>query len=441
MRIFPQTAGGQAFKVATIFTLLAAVVLGGALTWVDISATNQVSSDGTDRLLKTVHALADGDLAGAKAGGLVTSDALLSPPAIPEPPSAFPGKRALVLAPGQGIPAKLFGIRMIAWRVRDDGTATPLTSLTPGLPPELTSVAGPAKASFAGQAFLVAGASGNYGRFVGAISVDALQTASRPFVSSALMSLPLVLGAIFVLSLLIGRASSAPIERNRRRQLEFAADASHELRTPLSVIRAETTLALSRPRTANQYRDTIERISGESQKLSDLVDNLLFLARADAETAAEDDAPRDLGAIVAATAERFAPVAASRAIDLAVEADSSYSRVVVAPDGWLERLAAVLIDNACRYTPEGGMVLVSVGGAPGQPTLTVADSGPGVPLGERRRIFDRFHRGEVTENGTGLGLAIAAAVIRRTHGRLDVLDSVDGGARFVASWRGVAGSA
>jgi len=432
VRFFPETAGGQAFKVATIFTLLAAAVLGGALTWVAISATNQVSSDGTDRLLKTVHALADGDLAGAKAGGLVTADALLTPAPKPSPPSTFPGKRSLVVAPAQGIPAKLFGIRMIAWRVGDDGTATPLTSLTPGLPSELSTVSGPTKAAFAGQNFLVAGASGGAGRFVGAISLDALQTGSRPFATAALRSLPLVLGVIFLLSLLIGRASSAPIERNRRRQMEFAADASHELRTPLAVIRAETSLALSRPRSSDEYRESIERISG-------LVDNLLFLARADADMAADDDEPRNLGAIVSATAQRFAPVAATRAISLAVDVDPSCVRTVIAPNGWLERLVAVLVDNACHYTPQGGRVAVAVGGAAGQATLTVEDSGPGVPAGERQRVFERFHRGGVTQDGSGLGLAIAAAVIRRTRGRMEILDGPNGGARFVATWHQVPG--
>jgi signal transduction histidine kinase len=84
---------------------------------------------------------------------------------------------------------------------------------------------------------------------------------------------------VFAGSLLIGLRAQAPVEQSRRRQLEFTADASHELRTPLSVIRAETDLALSSPRKAADYRDTLIRISGESERLRRLVEDMLWLAR------------------------------------------------------------------------------------------------------------------------------------------------------------------
>ena len=84
---------------------------------------------------------------------------------------------------------------------------------------------------------------------------------------------------MFAGSLLIGLRAQAPVEQSRRRQLEFTADASHELRTPLSVIRAETDLALSSPRKAADYRDTLIRISGESERLRRLVEDMLWLAR------------------------------------------------------------------------------------------------------------------------------------------------------------------
>lgn len=106
----------------------------------------------------------------------------------------------------------------------------------------------------------------------------------------------------------------------------------------------------------------------------------------------------------------------------------------MAPDGWLEKLLSVLLDNACRYTPAGGTVTVTVSGAAGHVGFSVGGSGPGVPARERQRIFDRFHRGATGHGGTGLGLAIAAAVVRRTRGNLEVLDAPRGGALFAASW-------
>ena len=88
---------------------------------------------------------------------------------------------------------------------------------------------------------------------------------------------------MFAGSLLIGLRAQAPVEQSRRRQLEFTADASHELRTPLSVIRAETDLALASPREAADYRDTLIRIRGESERLRQLVEDMLWLARFDSE--------------------------------------------------------------------------------------------------------------------------------------------------------------
>ena len=438
MRLFPETANGQALKVALIFTAAASVVLGGALIAVNASASHQVASDGTDRLVKGVHALADGDLAGAKASGLVVDDTIvLVPKGLTRNSAPLLKKPGVAVdVPVGSLPTKLFGIRMIAWRVDSGGTATPLTAITPDLPISLATVSAPTRGTLAGQAFLFAGATGSQGQFVAAISEDALQVGSRPFVSSGLAAIPAVLAVIFVLSLVIGRSSAAPIDRNRRRQMEFAADASHELRTPLTVIRAETSLALSRPRDAEEYRRAIERISGESEKISELVDDLLFLARADVEAVEGDAQPRDLRAVVAATARRFEPVAAARSLHLAVDLDGAAERAVTAPDGWLERLVSVLLDNACRFTPEGGQVTVRVSGAPGHAVLSVEDSGPGVAPEQRERIFDRFHRGGGDLGGTGLGLSIAAAVMRRTHGRLEVTEGPRGGARFLATWRG-----
>jgi signal transduction histidine kinase len=238
---------------------------------------------------------------------------------------------------------------------------------------------------------------------------------------------------IFGLSLLAGRSAAAPIERSRRRQLEFAADASHELRTPLSVIRAEASLALSKPRTAEEYTRSIRRIAGESEKLNRLVDNLLFLARADAEQVDLSGPPQPLGGIAAATVERFRAVAGARSQRVEVSGEDIVGGVE-APEGWVERLASILVDNACRYTPEGGSVSVSVVSAPGHVELAVEDSGPGIPESERDRIFDRFHRASDGVDGSGLGLAIANAIVRRTRGRWSVGTSALGGAAMRVTW-------
>jgi signal transduction histidine kinase len=94
----------------------------------------------------------------------------------------------------------------------------------------------------------------------------------------------------------------------------------------------------------------------------------------------------------------------------------------------------VLLDNACRYSPVGGSVLVGVSTADRRVVLTVDDSGPGIPEDHRGRVFDRFHRDSAEPGGAGLGLAIADAIVRATSGRWHIGTSSQGGARMSVSW-------
>ena len=105
---------------------------------------------------------------------------------------------------------------------------------------------------------------------------------------------------MFIGALIIGLRALSPVEQARRRQLEFTADASHELRTPLSVISAETSVALSAPRKAGDYRAALERIGRENDRLQKIVEDLLWLARFDSAPPQPDDEPLDLATIAAA---------------------------------------------------------------------------------------------------------------------------------------------
>ena len=101
----------------------------------------------------------------------------------------------------------------------------------------------------------------------------------------------------------------------------------------------------------------------------------------------------------------------------------------------IDRLVTVLVDNACKYAGTGGSVEVWTGTSGGRVTLTVDDSGPGIPLEHRDLVFDRFHRAERGPGGTGLGLAIADAVVHASDGAWSVSTSPLGGARFEVTWR------
>jgi signal transduction histidine kinase len=334
-----------------------------------------------------------------------------------------PASPRLELPPGE----------QLAWKVAADGTVTPLTGpSTPGLPEALRDVGLPTTAIVGGLEYRVAGTPVPDGRLVAAVPNFLPQ---RTAIQDQLRFVPLVGLAAFVVAFGIGRWAAAPIDDVRRRQLAFTADASHELRTPLAVIEAEASLALSRPREAAGYREALERVLAEGRRLGHLVDDLLWLARFDAGPRRAEAAAVDVSAAASAAVQRFQPVAAARGQVLrAAVAGPVQEAWISAPPEWVDRLLGVLVDNACRYSPNGGPIEVRVEVAGGQVRLLVEDAGPGIPAGERRRVFDRFHRATDQPGGTGLGLPIADAVVRGTRGRWHIDSSALGGASMGVAW-------
>jgi signal transduction histidine kinase len=242
--------------------------------------------------------------------------------------------------------------------------------------------------------------------------------------------------AVFAGALIVGLRASAPSELFRRRQAEFTADASHELRTPISVMEAEVDLALSRPRDAAAYRDVLERLGGESRRLRGIVENLLWLARADNEPLRHDpDVVADVAEVVDACVHRFGALAEQYGVSLDAQQVGNTPFTVQAPPELVDRLAGVLIDNACKFAGEDGTVRATVSSAGNHVELRVDDSGPGIPEEQREAVFDRFHRGSETVGGTGLGLAIADSVVRATNGEWVIGVADMGGARVGVRWR------
>ena len=212
-------------------------------------------------------------------------------------------------------------------------------------------------------------------------------------------------------------------------------DASHELRTPLSVIEAE--LSLARLDVSAAERPTLDRIARESDRLKHIVDDLLWLARFDAAPPPPTSGATNVQTVAEACVERFAALANSRAVDLKLKRIGSGPATILAPSEWIERLAAVLVDNACNYAGEPGGVVVEVGRVGQRVVLAVEDTGPGIAEQQREGLFDRFHRGSEKPGGHGLGLAIADSIVHTTGGRWRVESSTTlGGARMEVSWPG-----
>ena len=324
------------------------------------------------------------------------------------------------------------------WSVNDGGAITGHSPNAPALPATVlagdTLREGFAKTAVLGStgAFRLKMTRAGDGWLMAGQSLVGEAHTQRLLLTGEIVAGPFLLLAMFGGSLVVGLRSLAPVEQSRRRQLEFTADASHELRTPLSVIRAEADLALSSPREAAEYRDALTRIHGESQRLRQLVEDMLWLARFDSDPPPPGNEPVDLATLAQACADRFRSVGPAITTDITAEA-----ALISAPPEWIDRLAGVLVDNACRYAGPDGQVRIGVGAQGSRVSLVVEDSGPGIPEAERPRLFARFHRATETGTGTGagLGLAIGDSIVRSTGGRWQVGDSPLGGALMSVSWR------
>jgi signal transduction histidine kinase len=324
------------------------------------------------------------------------------------------------------------GLPFLTWTVQPNGTVV-APGTNPTLPAVYQGVTSPQTALIDGIDMRIAGAAANDDYVIVGQNLDSVAQAQSTLILAELLIGPFLLLVVFVGAVDIGRRVASPIERASRRQLEFTADASHELRTPLSVIEAHTSLALAQDRSGTWYRTAFARVDLESKRMRRLLDDLLWLARFDATSVPPNVEPVDLGVLAAQTADRFGVVAEARHLRLDIRVPDD-SLVINAPPEWLDRLLGVLLDNACKYSPDGGTVTVSVVPDRARIALIVEDSGPGIPEDDRARIFDRFHRASEEQDGAGLGLAIADAIVRATSGRWRVDSAPSGGARMAVSW-------
>lgn len=331
-----------------------------------------------------------------------------------------------------------FGPPTLIWAVASDGSVL-TDAQTPNLPEQYETVVGPLTGSIDRTELRLQGTRVGDRYVVVGQSLESVSDARSTIVLAELLIAPVLLLVVFFGAVAIGRRVAAPIEAARRRQLDFTADASHELRTPLSVIEANTSLALAEDRDETWYRTAFERVDQESKRMRRLLDDMLWLARFDAAQAPPGSEPVDLGVLAAQTADRFAAVAETRGLRLTVRVPDEGASVAAPPE-LLDRLLGVLLDNACKYVPEGGLVDVTVARDGSRIAVTVDDSGPGLPAIDRDRIFDRFRRatepaaGPSGTSGAGLGLAIADAIVRATGGRWQLGTAPAGGARFTVSW-------
>jgi heavy metal sensor kinase len=216
------------------------------------------------------------------------------------------------------------------------------------------------------------------------------------------------------------------------RQRQFTADASHELRTPLTAIIGQIDVALGWPANPESYRATLRAVREQIERLSRLTNDLLLLARLDGPVVSVPTEPVDLGSILPALVAQVAPLASVQGVTLSLPALPSI--IVRGNEDHLMRLFMNLLDNAIRYTPSGGRIILGANYQQGQVSARVCDTGVGIAPEHLPRLFDRFYRVDRGRNraqgGSGLGLAIAQSIAQSYGGSISVESTVGVGSTF-----------
>ena len=228
--------------------------------------------------------------------------------------------------------------------------------------------------------------------------------------------------------------ATAPAERSMAYTRRFMADAAHELRTPIAVLRTKAEVALQEARSPETYVAALRGMGHEAQRLGRVVDDLLMLARADAGERRVERARFFLDDVVLDAALSVRTLAQAAGVTMIV--DEFEETPIIGDANLVRELVVVLLDNAVKFTPGGGSVRVRVAPKP-QPTVTVEDTGCGIPSEQLPHVFERFYRGDSSrprEGGAGLGLAIAQWVASVHDARIQLTSAPGSGTRAVVAF-------
>ena len=252
------------------------------------------------------------------------------------------------------------------------------------------------------------------------------------FFSAAIMFL--------LLSLFLSRLALKPVEEAWEQQNQFIADASHELKTPLTVILANLQILFSHKEcTIKEQEKWLSNTKEEAERMKQLVEELLFLARSDSQAfdaVQITKLPLDFSDLILNGVLLFESVAFENKVTLDNEIEPNV--ILDGSEAQLKQIITILLDNACKYAGKNGSVFVSLKKSGGHAVFTVSNTGEPISLEEQKHVFERFYRTDKSrvrkEGGYGLGLSIAKTIVDQHKGKIGVFSSAEAGTIFTLTF-------
>jgi heavy metal sensor kinase len=222
------------------------------------------------------------------------------------------------------------------------------------------------------------------------------------------------------------------LQRMFESQKQFVQDAAHEIRSPLAALRCRLEVALRQRRQAQDYQEVIEGALEDSTRLTGLAEDLFLLARADSDNLSIEFREVLMSEVVMAVHAQLVPLAESSQIEFEMKLESDC--LVYGDRERLHQVVRNLAENALKYTPRGGRVIMRVECEQEDARVIIEDTGIGIPAAEQQKVFRRFYRVDRarsrSDGGTGLGLAICDQIIRAHQGSIDLWSEPGRGSRF-----------
>lgn len=230
------------------------------------------------------------------------------------------------------------------------------------------------------------------------------------------------------LNQMLGRVEQSVLQVRR-----FTSDASHELRAPMTLIYTAAQFALRRDRSPDELKEALRKILREAKRCTDLINQLLTLARSDAGNSRMELVSSDVAELAGEVVSETMALASEKGLTVSTQLPETPVRVAI-DERSFRRMLLILLDNAIKYTPEGGNIAISLIEDARAVAIAVADTGGGIPADQLPFIFDRFWRADKVRSrdtgGTGLGLAIAREIAQSHRAELMVESSVGVGTTF-----------